>query len=177
MTDSCTIIIVAGQHGDEPEGLLVAHALRMAARVILGSSRHVKFYGMLNPEGFARARRHRDDDADPNRVWGRPDESPIQAKIRAEILAARSIGDVAVVDCHSSHRTEHVLYAGPTTLSLAQLVPAQRHEDRDEGSLTAWCEDHRIPCITAEAQRGHGVETLVDALAAGLRAWSVPAAA
>lgn len=164
-----TLYIVAGEHGDEPEGLVLAQALRRVARVVLNGSRNVRYFGMLNPEGFARSRRVRDDNLDPNRVWGTDKETDLQRQIREEILSCD--GPVCVIDAHSDHKAPHVLYAGSVTQGLAELMPIESRLDRDEGSLTAWCEDQGIEAITAEAQEGATVDVLLEALAEGLMAW------
>lgn len=162
------LLIIAGQHGDEPLGLVVAQMLRPGARPVLGSDRFIGFHGAVNPEGLGRARRVRNDNVDPNRVWGAEAQAANQADILATLTEAVAAGrKILVLDCHSDHKPAHVLVAGPRGAAAAG---GTARTERVEGSLAAWCEDHGIPCLVLEAQEGQGVDATVAAGRAAIAA-------
>jgi succinylglutamate desuccinylase len=63
-----TVIIIAGQHGDEPESLVLAQQLRRICQEQRAGFT-VEFHGLLNPEGFARGIRQDGNGRDINRLW------------------------------------------------------------------------------------------------------------
>mgnify|MGYP000712255131 FL=1 len=100
-----TIIITAGIHGDEPEGLALAKKIKMLIKHggLCGRDVAVVFHGMLNPSGFNAVTRENADGIDLNREWttdGNRTGSAECAKAWSDIIAAReSFGDdLLVVD-------------------------------------------------------------------------------
>lgn len=169
-----TAVIIAGQHGDEPEALAVAQAV---ARESEHARWGVELHGMLNPWGFSRGSRC-GEHGDINRMWsadgpaleaGQPSRAAWEA-----ILAAKASGGV-VVDCHSMSGTPVVYTAGPVSDAFAQGCfrdVARIKRSPVQGSLLAACEMLGIPCVVVEVSKGESPGAIATAVARALDLWA-----
>lgn len=169
-----TAVIIAGQHGDEPESLALAQAVARAAEHARWG---VEFHGMLNPYGFARGTRH-GEHGDQNRMWSADGPSPEAGQPSLDaweaILAAKASGGV-VVDCHSMSGTPVVYHAGPASEAFARGcfgdVARLKHSPVQD-SLLAACEAIGVPCVVVEVSKGESPGTIATAVARALDLWA-----
>jgi predicted deacylase len=175
-----TVILTAGIHGDEPEGLVLAQQIVRIIRVE-AAPLEVIFHGMLNPEGFALGTRQDGGMLDLNREWtteGNRADSPACDRAWASILRAhKECGSdgVVVVDCHSMDGTPGVFYAGPIGEQLAKGCfhnVARLGAWETKGTLTHACESLGIPAVAVEASKGEGPGALPMAVYRALRVWA-----
>lgn len=168
------LVLVAGQHGDEP--LAVAAAGRVL-ETMRGGSKSETYKHMdlvvccaLNPRALAVYRRAYPDGRteypggqDYNRAWGTRLASDAQVEVQRQISDALDAGRrVLVLDLHTSTSSAKVYGVG----SL-ELVPEGYNDVPDplpEGGLTRWALDAGADSVALEG-RGYdpsSVETLVD---------------
>lgn len=151
MPTNAHVVIVAGQHGDEPLGLVVAQMLRRTLRPIVGTQRRIHFFGAINPEGLARGRRVRDDDVDPNRVWGTEEQAWPQASVMALVDELVGKGEsVVVIDCHSGSKPTAIEVAGPIGAGLLEVAGVEPRVVTKPGTLSATMEARGVPCLATE---------------------------
>lgn len=177
-----TIIITAGIHGDEPEGLALAKKIKMLIKHggLCGRDVAVVFHGMLNPSGFNAVTRENADGIDLNREWttdGNRTGSAECAKAWADIIAAReSFGDdLLVVDCHSLDGTPGVFFAGPKGRTVAEgcfRSVARLDTWTTAGTLTSACEAVGVAAIAIEVSNGESNASIATAAYQALCTWA-----
>jgi predicted deacylase len=186
------IYLIAGIHGDEPEGL---RALR-EIRIELSHARHaqhttVRLLEDLNPDGTARGTRASSTRVDLNRAWP-ASNAPVRSVLEPEVEAAlrdmeRFAPDLIVV-LHSARSGPFVNFDGPAEAWAARFVqgannqlslagqPARWRIQPDMGYPTPgsmgsfWGKDRGIPILTIEFARGAPATEVEPALQGGLQA-------
>lgn len=177
MTTTKTVILTAGIHGDEPEGLMLAQQIRAICEAEKAPFR-VVFHGMLNPAGFALGTRKDATGSDRNREWTTEGHrAPECAAAWNSITSALAEGDensVVVVDCHSMDGTAGVYFAGPMGEALARgcfRSVARVEQWTTEGTLTAACEAKGIPAVAVEVSKGEAPGSIAKAVYRALAVW------
>lgn len=184
------VILTAGIHGDEPEGLVLAQQIAKICRVEAAPFT-VVLHGMLNPSGFARGTREDNQGRDLNRLWNtvldarsggawkmREAADGLSAGCGAawsSILEGVALGNTIVVDCHAMWGTPGVFYAGPIGEALAKGCfhnVARLGAWETEGTLTRACEVMGIPAVAVETSSGEGPGALPMAVYRALCVWA-----
>lgn len=188
-----TLIITAGIHGDEPEGLALAQKLKSLIKQggLCGRPVKVVFHGMLNPSGFDAGTREDASGRDLNRCWGEVAGASTGGTWRsreladglskgcgaawASILAGIASGDVLVVDCHSLDGTSGVFHAGPLGKAVAEGCfsrVARVDTWSTAGTLTSACEALGVPSLALEVSKGESNTAVALAAYQAICTWA-----
>jgi len=186
------VLVIAGIHGDEPEG---GRAIESVARFLLeaepGAS--VRIVRDANPDGSAARTRANARGVDLNRNWPAsnfapaPERGPAplsEPETRALHREIERFRPELVVVCHSSTRGPFVNFDGPAAEQATAFAAAAAARDprwrvvpqmgyATPGSLGTYMGvDRGVPILTVEFARGHehggALEALRDGLAACL---------
>ncbi|MCX5690537.1 MAG: succinylglutamate desuccinylase/aspartoacylase family protein [Planctomycetota bacterium] len=185
------IYLIAGIHGDEPEGL---SALR-EIRIELSHARHaehttVRLLEDLNPDGTVRGSRTSSTRVDLNRAWpasNAPARSVVEPEVAAALSDMERFAPHLIVVLHSARSGPFVNFDGPAEAWAARFVqgantqlslagqPARWRVQPEMGYPTPgsmgsfWGKDRSLPILTIEFARGAQAAAVVPALMGGLR--------
>lgn len=156
------VILVAGMHGDEPEGPLLAQKMARIYRQDGDRLWHhteddgfdLVVFGCVNPWGLAHGERRMEDGRDANRSVGGPlnPSLPFEPELW-EILAAAPVA--LVLDLHSHLRPSvQILIDSERARTIGQRFDYEKLLDPKAGSLAFVVDANGYGGITVEVTRG-----------------------
>lgn len=184
------VVIVTGQHGNEPEGVMLGALIAQRFKAAETCGFDLCLFGAVNAWGLAHNEREmcpsseetaENGRGDMNRSW-RGAESPrdeLERELWGVILPAIAAGrKVILLDLHSaSSSMPYLSYAGPVGGRLRQYTPQTLafFEDTAEerpGILTGAAEAQGVPALVVEASGGEPLGYLPATLWGMLESWS-----
>lgn len=168
-----TVVIVAGQHGDEPEGVALAQAIVRQWKASEDPEFQMVVFGAANPWGLARGVRQSEYGIDRNRVWSR--SNPYDA-LGAEVWTVLAEpGPVLLLDLHSTSTPIPFIYV-ETADHVERATRLFRHMapmvDSHPGTLTAEAHAAGLEAYTVEAARHEPLAGLPRAVFRACAKWS-----
>lgn len=185
------IVLVAGQHGNEPEGVLLAHRVFSDLHDRIGRDEldlEVVLFGCMNPRGLAiSSRGHGPYDRDMNRQWATPavDHCPAMGELwsactgRGHYIHRESRPShrqrVLVLDFHSMTTGEPIVYAsclsGQEPVSPFDLKIIGCDVEEYPGRLAMELSKAGVEAYTIEARIGQALGDLGSVVLRGIDAW------
>jgi protein MpaA len=185
------VYLIAGIHGDEPEGLRAIREIRIEVSHARHADRAtVRLLEDLNPDGTARSTRASSTRVDLNRAWpasNAPPRSVLEPEVEAALRDMERFAPHLIVVLHSARSGPFVNFDGPAQAEAVRFVKganagltragrrAQWRVQPDMGYLTPgsmgsyWGKDKGTPILTIEFARGASVADVEPALLGGLR--------
>lgn len=164
--DAPIVVLVSGQHGNEPLGLELGWQLADRYKDDDSAPFELRLFGAVNPWGLARnvremcpesERSPANGQGDMNRSWGGPDapRDDLERELWSVLISGRP---VLLLDLHSQHGMPQVYYDGHLGAGLKGHMPEFLFLDYTRpGCLSGACEAAGIPALTIEASSGHPI--------------------
>ena len=186
------IYLIAGIHGDEPEGLSGLRDLRIE----LSQHRHaanvtVRLLEDMNPDGTAVGTRFSSSRVDLNRAWPASNVTralPEQPEVTAALKDMEQFSPNLIIVLHSARSGPFVNFDGPARAFADAFVDGANTRLKASGSSprwrvqpdmgyptpgsmgSFWGKDRNIPILTIEFARGAQIHEVEPALVGGIQA-------
>lgn len=171
--DAPIVVVVTGQHGNEPMGLELGWQMAAAYKMAETCRFELRLFGGANPWGLRHLLREMEDGRDMNATWGGPDacRDDLEREVWSVLRSGRR---VLLLDMHSQSGTLPLAYYdGPLGQALEPLFRSLPFVCKPKaGCLTGACEAHGVEALTIEATSGQPLGLLPQIVWKGASQWA-----